>query len=536
MVDAVEVGTVRPAGPSALLTWMTALGLFVSLGTLVVGTIVLLGLRQDTWQLASIASENLAVVLSENIARNFATYDLILQGARDAVLTPGVDTASPEIRHIAIFDRAASAEFLGSVLVLGVDGRVTATSTSMTPAPLYLGDREYFHVHQQRKDAGLFVSQPFESRLRPGDPNIAISRRIDNADGSFGGVVAITLRLAYFQDLFDRLDIGTKGQIAVIDRNGHLTAQKPAAEPERLTKDFLNPSVLQGIGQRVAGQFTTAYATDDVERLVSYRQIGPTPLVLVLGVSLEEIYAPWWRKATLLGSMLGLLFLGNLGLCFLFRREMQRRLTAEAALTAAAAALSVIASTDALTGIANRRAFDAALHRAWPAATRAQSPLSLLMLDADCFKLFNDRFGHPAGDEVLRQVANCIEQCIRRPNDFAARYGGEEFVALLPETDSAGAIVIAERIREAVAALAIANPGAPTDYLSVSVGVGVLHPQIGQRQDILVAQADAALFDAKRAGRNRVALRQSFGNSDLTGHLPDRAADGLGTAQDQASC
>ena len=523
---------VRPAGPSALLRWLTALGLCMSLGILVVGAVVLLGLRQDTWRMASIASENLVVVLSEDIARNLATYDLTLQAARDALQAANVSEEDPEIRRIAIFGRAASAEFLGSVMVVGADGRLMTSSTAMTPEPLYLGDRDYFQIHEQRKDAGLFVSRTFESRLRAKGPTVAISRRIDTADGSFGGIVVGTLRLAYFRDTFDRLDVGAKGLIAVVNRNGQLITNKPSATPEQVAQDFSNSSVLQGVGQTAAGQFTTTYAIDGVERLVSFRQIGPTPLVLVLGVSLEEIYAPWWHKAAVLGSMLGLLFLGNLGLCILFRREMQRRLKAEAALTVAAADMSVIASTDSLTGVANRRAFDAALNRAWRGAIRAQTPLSLLMLDADCFKLFNDTFGHPAGDEVLRQVAACIERCIRRPTDFAARYGGEEFTALLPETETEGAVVIAERIREAVAALCIANPGAPTGTLSVSVGVAVLRPQVGQKQDAIVAQADAALFDAKRAGRNRVIIRQNVAEPYLPGHLPGWAADGTGTTHD----
>ncbi len=528
MLDTTGPRVVRLTRASALIRWLTALGLFLSLGIVVVGSIVLVGLRQDTWRQAAVASENLATVLADNIARDLATYDLSLQGARDAVLTEGIDQISPQLRHTAIFDRAASAEFLGSLLVLGPDGMVEAVSTSLTRPVLDLGDRDYFLVHRDNADAGLFVSKPFESRLRAGDPSFAISRRITRSDGSFGGVVVGTLRLAYFRAMFDLLDVGVNGRITVVNRDGQLIARHPPAGPLPFVRDAATRMVLDRIGTSEGGQFTIANGTNGMERLVSFRQIGPTPLVLVFGTSLADIYAPWWRKAMALGSLMGVLAFGNLGLCVLFRREMQRRLAAEAALTVAAQELSVIASTDALTGVANRRAFDAALYRAMRSASRMQAPLAMLMLDADCFKLFNDTFGHPAGDEVLQQVAACIERSIRRPNDFAARYGGEEFAALLPDTEADGALLIAERIREAVAALCIANPGSPTGMLSVSVGVAVLYPQMGQAQDVLVAQADGALFDAKRAGRNRVVLRATVVEGlGLLSPLPDCAPQGI---------
>lgn len=518
----------HPTRASALIRWLTAFGLCLTIGIVAVGSIVLLGLRQDTWRQASVASENLATALADNIARDLATYDLSLQGARDAVSTDGIGDVLPQLRHIAIFDRAASAEFLGSLMVVGPDGKVTDSSTSLTPPTFDLSDRDYVRVQRERNDAGLFISAPYLSRLRPGDPSFSISRRITRPDGSFGGAVVGSLRLAYFRAMFDMIDVGVNGRIVVMNRDGQVIARHPAAGLVPIGRDGAMAPVMDRIGSAESGQFTIPYGVDGVERLVSFRQIGPTPLVLIFGTSLADVYAPWWRKALALGSMLGLLALGNLGLCVLFRREMIRRLAAEAALTVAAQELSVIASTDALTGVANRRAFDAALDRAMRPASRMQGPLAMLMLDADCFKLFNDTFGHPAGDEVLQNIAASIELSIRRPNDFVARYGGEEFAALLPDTETDGAMVIAERIREGVAALRIANPGSPTGMLSVSVGVAVLYPQPGQGHEVLVAQADAALFNAKRAGRNRVVLHAM--TADELGPLnplPDYAPHGI---------
>lgn len=501
-----------------MLRWLTGFSILVAIGILAVGVVVMADLRRDTWRQAAVAAENLAVVLNQEMARNIALYDLSIQGARDAVLLPGLENVSAEIRQTAIFDRAATAEYLGSLLVLKPDGTIFADSTSIDPHKLYLGDRDYFIVHRDKPDAGLFISKPFLSRLRGGDPSVAISRRIDGPDGTFAGVVVGTLRLAYFESIFKHLNIGTGGSITLMRTDGQMIARNPAATPDQLARIYVNSSVIEHVQNEPTGQYTGTSVIDQVERLFTFQQIGTLPLVINIAIATEAIYAPWRKKAAVLGTMMGLLFAGNVGLSVLFRREMKYRLVAEAGLKASAAELSIIATTDALTGISNRRAFDAALSRAWRGAIRTQSPLALLMIDVDCFKLFNDRFGHPAGDVALRRVAACIEQCIRRPNDLASRYGGEEFVALLTDTEADGAMRTAERIRSTVTAMGLPHPGGPAGTISVSVGVAALHPQTGESESRLLALADAALFEAKRAGRNRVVLEH---DDAVPAGLPD---------------
>ena len=126
------------------------------------------------------------------------------------------------------------------------------------------------------------------------------------------------------------------------------------------------------------------------------------------------------------------------------------------------------------------------------------------MLDADWFKPFNDQYGHQDGDKVLQAISGAIERSIRRPGDLGARYGGEEFMALLPETDLAGAAIIAERIRAAVSALAIPHVGSAFGHVSISIGVASARPCQGSDESALVKEADETLYEAKRAGRNRV--------------------------------
>lgn len=168
--------------------------------------------------------------------------------------------------------------------------------------------------------------------------------------------------------------------------------------------------------------------------------------------------------------------------------------------------LESLAATDPLTGLANRRRFTDALDKEWQRAARDGRPLSLLFVDADRFKAFNDTHGHQAGDRCLKAIADTLSSALRRPADLAARYGGEEFVLLLPSTDSAGARHLAETIRAGVEALAMPRGRAPGDgVVTVSIGVATERPGAQMRKpEGLVAQADHALYAAKAAGRNRV--------------------------------
>ncbi|RZI43659.1 GGDEF domain-containing protein [Herbaspirillum sp. HC18] len=182
------------------------------------------------------------------------------------------------------------------------------------------------------------------------------------------------------------------------------------------------------------------------------------------------------------------------------------------------AALRRLTSIDPLTGIANRRVFDGALDREWRRSVRAQTPLSLLLIDVDHFKLFNDTYGHVAGDECLRQVASALAGTARRAGDVVARYGGEEFVVLLPQTHIIEAQRVAQRVRDAVISLAIPHDmSSASTHVTVSIGVSSVSPSLAPMLQAandatspafaeLVDVADKALYVAKTSGRNRVSV------------------------------
>lgn len=171
--------------------------------------------------------------------------------------------------------------------------------------------------------------------------------------------------------------------------------------------------------------------------------------------------------------------------------------------------LQRLSSTDGLTNIANRRAFDTAIEKEWRRASRQGTPLTLIMLDIDDFKPFNDTYGHQGGDHCLKEIATLLVESVKREGDLAARYGGEEFALLLPDTDEHGAVQLAENIRRKVDQLRIPHVSSEiADHVTVSMGVCSLIPAATETPQVLIDRADRALYQAKRTGRNRVCLFQ----------------------------
>jgi len=188
-------------------------------------------------------------------------------------------------------------------------------------------------------------------------------------------------------------------------------------------------------------------------------------------------------------------------------RAMERLISMRDELKTANEALLKLSQKDGLTGLYNRRTFDQKAEEHWKLATRNQAPMAILLLDIDYFKLYNDEYGHPAGDECLRLISTALRRCMSRPGDIVARYGGEEFIALLPATPESGAKHVAEHVRKTIEALHIKHRGSRiSDRVTVSVGLSVANFTTGTCLSRQISLADDALYKSKNKGRNCVTM------------------------------
>jgi diguanylate cyclase (GGDEF)-like protein/PAS domain S-box-containing protein len=582
---------------------------------------VMLDGKQDAERQADQAAANMAEAIEHDTARTFEMFDLSLQGVIRALTKPEIARLTGEARQIALFDYATNATYLNGILILDETGNIADDSRSLKPPAQNLADREYFRVHRDNPDVGMYLSRPFKSRLHDGEWMIAISRRISKPDGSFGGVVVGTLQLDYFQSLFANLSLGPGGVVDLLRSDGTLVARKPF-HLMAVGRDRSNTALFQHYPAANAGHFESTGDTVGIPRRFTFGQVQNLPLVVSIGFAIADIYAPWRQKAWFIGGLMAGFVFTILALTTLLSREFARRQQADDFLRESEARyrlladnssdaivlqtldghrkyaspafyqmigrspeemrdkslveflhsesrdafhhtlrrhrageqrvvellrysrpdgtwmwlevisnaifdatgtmteivtnmrditrrkvaedeLAATAATDAMTGLANRRSFDERLASEWKRASRSRSNIALLMIDVDCFKAYNDTFGHLQGDDALKLVATCIRSNIRRPTDSGARYGGEEFAVILPGADACGALCVAEKIRHAVSEQALAHPHSPMGALTISIGMTSMQPEPGNDVLSLIRAADAALYRAKQNGRNR---------------------------------
>ncbi|MGU3494308.1 diguanylate cyclase [Xanthobacteraceae bacterium A53D] len=456
-------------------------------------------IRQERWNNAVQSAQNVLRTLSTSIERNLNTVDLSLSGVQDALENYDMSGLDPAMRNMLLFDRAANAEYLGSMLVLSPNGNIVYDSGSLVPRIVNFADRDYFQAQKERRNR-TFLSSPYESRVRQGDPSIALSRRITLPDGGFGGVVIGAIRLAYFKDLFSHVTIGRGGVISLTGFDGHLVMRVPTSDGRgNVNQDVSKSPTFQRMMQGPVSYFSSRSAIDGVTRHYVYERIGSYPLVLAVAFSVDQVFRDWFRQALALGG-LGLFISGAL---VLLAMALQRALKREMKMKGE---MESLATTDGLTGLANRRHFETVLAREWAQAARTGDHLSLLVIDVDHFKTVNDRYGHAVGDEMLKVIAGCIRASVPANAVLSARYGGEEFAVLLAGLDEAPTREVAERIRLATAQASCANGDGGQVTATVSIGISTLKAVPSVPLNDLFRLADKALYLAKANGRNRTIL------------------------------
>jgi diguanylate cyclase (GGDEF)-like protein len=454
--------------------------------------LAVVGLRNTAWQQANIGAETLLDSLTRTLARDFELYGLSLQAVADRLRDPILEGVSPQVRHLALFDRAATASGYGAIFVLDAQGDAFIDSGSLVPRRLNGADRAYFQV-QRTSDIGLYVGRPWRTRIT-GREMIPLSRRFSYADGTFAGVVVGAIELAYFETVFARLNRNLNLKINVLFDDGLATAggQLPVQYP---TTDPLDGKTLAVIAN--AEHITLIAPLAGADALHVAHRVGTLPMHVVVSVPISAIDAAWYGWAITIVLIVGTLAIALLFLLLRLRKELQRR-------TAAEAELAVLALTDALTGIPNRRHFDRKLAELERATSRDRCALALI--DVDRFKAFNDHSGHPAGDRVLKAVGAELANCAASAGGIAFRIGGEEFAIVLTGIDETKALDVARICRSSIEALALPHALSPIGIVTVSVGLLYADRQSVATQAEWLSLADAALYEAKRGGRNQVRM------------------------------
>jgi diguanylate cyclase (GGDEF)-like protein/PAS domain S-box-containing protein len=594
-----------------------------------------------TWEARSITiaadkveTENLTRSLAQHAHDLVQAADVVLIGVRERVQVDGLSPVALERLHRRMVQTIASLPMIHGIFVYDAAGDWIANSVSTARSLLNNSDRDYFQYHRDHDEARVYFGKPVHSKS-DGSWIVTVSRRIDTADGTFAGVVLVTISVDALRQFYATFDMGKTGVITLLSSDGLVLARQPyegavGADVSRsqVFKEFLPRSP--------AGSFATVYVSDGITRLGSYRRVDDYPLVIIVAHGLDEVLLGWRSDAGLhlAISIVTVLALAILGVRFanqmqktqradrryrlladnasdviacagldgrrlylspafttltgwgvrdglqqpwqdfvhpddqsrilnmeprlragagpfactfryickdgLYRwaearvqvvgategveaqfvanlRDITERKLAEDEVAALNRELAIQAVTDGLTGLANRRRFDEGLAQEWRRAAREQNSLSLMMIDVDHFKFYNDRYGHQRGDECLRTVATAVAGGARRAGDVAARYGGEEFAILLPGADAVAAAGLAEGVRAAIQAIGLEHTGNPANgIITASVGVATMTPVPdagGYRPEDLVAGADAALYQAKHSGRNQVVAWTTFPKS-----------------------
>jgi len=468
--------------------------------------------RSIQLQEMDVATSNLANAMAQQADDTIKEADTTLAGIVERVEYEGTNPATVARLHKLLVARTAELPQLNGLFIYDENGRWIADSQPTLATNFNNSDREYFAFHRAHADLGPHISAPVISRST-GKWIIPVSRRINHADGSFGGVALATINVDFFTAFYDSLHIGQAGALALISENGIMMVRRPFSD-SLLGKNVATTDIFRAYSsQGTVGPVFITSAQDGVTRLNSYRRLKNYPLFVTAALSKNEILTEWRRDTVWHTS--GVIFLAMAVALFGWRLVIQIELRNKAeaetvrardALQSLNQTLKMLAMQDGLTGLANRRQFDATLGNEFGRAIRNASTLALIMLDVDCFKQYNEIYGHAAGDECLRTISRTIKDVApHRPGDLVARYGGEEIAVLLPNTDVAGALVVAEKIRNAIRNLEIEHTGNLAGFVTLSAGVDALVPIRGSDvPTVLIQAADKALYSAKAAGRNRV--------------------------------
>ena len=458
---------------------------------------------RQAFAMAEDSATNLAQATAQHAEDAIRQVDILTSVLAERVEGDGLQHINIPRMHQLMVQQTRIMPQLHGLFIYDANGRWVVTDKLGTPESANNADRDYFIYHRTHTDRSVRISNVVSSRSTQ-ELIIPVSRRLNNPDGSFAGVMLGTVKVSYFVDYYGDFKIDDKGALVLALRDGNILVRRP----------FIARTIGQSLAQSEiftrylpwsnAGVAQVKAVVDGTHRLYGYRALSRYPLVVEAGLSRDSIIAPRRQDLIKTGLILLLLIAGLVSFGMIVLKQLRARMVMETELRRVHRQVQDMALTDSLTGLGNRRRLDLVLSDELARAKRQNTCLALIMLDVDYFKRFNDRYGHSAGDECLRQVAQAIGQTLKRPTDLAVRYGGEEFTILLPGTDAAGAAGVASELLEAIRALNIEHADHPAHRVTASAGVTTSSPRT---EDVtsasMIKAADAFLYMAKHKGRDQ---------------------------------
>ena len=439
-------------------------------------------------------SLDLAQCIAQATGDTMETSDGIVQEVVDLVESDGIAGRAGQRLNQVIARALGAVPRLHDLAVVDARGRIAVDGIlTAGPSNLDYRDREAFLYHRAHSGTQLYISVPAPNKSID-RWDVEVSRRLDRSDGRFAGMVVAQIALN-FEQMYSGVDIGAAGVMDLVRDDATIIVRRPTIDLSVRRRILSSPVFHRPLAEKMSGTVLETSAIDGVSRMLAFKRFDRYPLVALVGLAQSDFLANWaanaWANAVATAAVVGLVA----GLGFFLAVTNDRRSQAEQR-------LARLALVDGLTGIANRRQLDDVLDREWRGARRSGCATAILMIDVDYFKKYNDSCGHQSGDEVLKSIAATISQNIR-PRDLAARYGGEEFAVVLPETNVNGAVRVAERICKTIAALALPHSDSEYGIVTVSIGVASIDVVADGEASGLIAEADQALYAAKRSGRNR---------------------------------
>lgn len=455
---------------------------------------------------------------------------------------PAVTAAAPEECHELLREITNEHPRIDQMAVMRADGTIACTSAQAVPPTWNVADRDWFKEATALDAPSTVISQLLISRAR-GLPGVIVATGNKADENGSRSAISALMDLTWFKDIAANLSTSKEASIQIIDgRRGIVIAQSA-----NLGKVTPNQALPSDLAEKVR---TTARGTAEIEmpgrgtEIVGYQWLpgdaGSHSAVLV-SLNKSAVLAEADRHLVLgLLTDMAALTCGVLIAWAAAEMSIVRPLSALARMAVSfgggnlearvavdefsVAELKILGNTlnraveqvqlrdhelekltlrDPLTGLANRRCFDSALDHAWKLAARNGTSVALIMVDVDHFKMFNDTYGHLAGDECLRNIAVAISKRARSAEDIVSRYGGEEIAILIPDIDLFAAAAMADRVVIEVRNLELPHRAAPSQWVTVSAGLAIMAPIGGASPHALIEAADQALYEAKRSGRNR---------------------------------